>query len=433
MFTIVATHKNTDFDALASLIAATVLYPDAKPVIPKNLNPNVKAFLSLHKEIFKLYDPGEINFDEVERLVVVDTNAWERLDRINPLKDKKDLEIIMWDHHINAGNIKPTRNYSRSMGANISLMTEKLVQDNKKITPIQATLFLAGLYEDTGNLTFQSTQPQDAKAAAFFLENKADLAVLNTFLSPAYGEKQKDILFAMLETAQRTMVNGYSVSFSRTELKGHVDRLAVVVRMYRDIINTDAAFGIFTNYKNKKTIIIGRSNVEGVNVGALMKALGGGGHLGAGSAILKSVKPLMVEQMLRDLIRGNNSVSVQISDLMSFPVVTVSSQTRMREVAKKMREIGCTGIPVVDDENLVGVISRRDFNKIKKDSQLSAPVKAFMQTNVKTIKPGKSPMQAARLMIRHDIGRLPVVANGKVIGILTRSDAMTYFYDLLPG
>ena len=433
MFTIVATHKNTDFDALASLIAATVLYPDAKPVIPKNLNPNVKAFLSLHKEIFNLYDPGEIDFNEVERLVVVDTNTWDRLDRIDPLKDKKNLEIILWDHHLNPGNIKPTRNYSRSMGANISLMTEKLVQDNKKITPIQATLFLAGLYEDTGNLTFQSTQAQDAKAAAFFLENKADLAVLNTFLSPAYGEKQKDILFAMLETAQRTMVNGYSVSFSKTELKGHVDRLAVVVRMYRDIINTDAAFGIFTNYKNKKTIIIGRSNVEGVNVGALMKALGGGGHPGAGSAILKSVKPLMVEQMLRDLIRGNNNVSVQISDLMSFPVVTVSSQTRMREVAKKMREVGCTGIPVVDDENLVGVISRRDFNKIKKDSQLSAPVKAFMQTNVKTIDPEKSPMQAARLMIRHDIGRLPVIENGKVIGILTRSDAMTYFYDLLPG
>ena len=46
--------------------------------------------------------------------------------------------------------------------------------------------------------------------------------------------------------------------------------------------------------------------------------------------------------------------------------------------------------------------------------------------------PDKSPMEAARLMVKHDIGRLPVVENGRLIGIITRSDAMRYFYDLLP-
>jgi tRNA nucleotidyltransferase (CCA-adding enzyme) len=78
------------------------------------------------------------------------------------------------------------------------------------------------------------------------------------------------------------------------------------------------------------------------------------------------------------------------------------------------------------------MISRRDFRKLKKESQLKAPVKAFMTTNVLAIEPGKSPMQAARLMVKHDIGRLPVVEKGRIIGIITRSDAMLYFYDLLP-
>ncbi len=41
-------------------------------------------------------------------------------------------------------------------------------------------------------------------------------------------------------------------------------------------------------------------------------------------------------------------------------------------------------------------------------------------------------MQAARLMVKHDIGRLPVVDKGRIIGIITRSDTMLYFYDLLP-
>ena len=138
------------------------------------------------------------------------------------------------------------------------------------------------------------------------------------------------------------------------------------------------------------------------------------------------------EKMIVDLIRGNQQSSVQISDLMSFPVFSVPSDTSMAAVAKILRDRGCTGLPVVDDERLEGIISRRDFKKIRKESQLDSPVKAFMSTKVVTIEPGKSPIQAARVMVRHDIGRLPVVADGKIIGIITRSDAMLYFYDLLP-
>jgi len=56
-----------------------------------------------------------------------------------------------------------------------------------------------------------------------------------------------------------------------------------------------------------------------------------------------------------------------------------------------------------------------------------------MHTDVVTIEPGKSPVQAARLMVKHDVGRLPVMQDGKIIGIITRSDSMMYFYDLLPA
>jgi CBS domain-containing protein len=215
-------------------------------------------------------------------------------------------------------------------------------------------------------------------------------------------------------------------------IEGHVDSLAIVVRMYREILNVDAAFGIFVNKQANRTVVIGRSRSDRIDVGAVMRGFGGGGHPGAGSVMLNQVNPEVVSAMIHDLILGNNSGSVQISDLMSFPVVTVNSKTSMHEVAEILKEKGCTGIPVVDDEKLLGIISRRDFRKIKKESQMKSPVKAFMHTGVVTIEPGKSPQQAAGLMVKHDVGRLPVMEDGKLIGIITRSDTMRYFYDLLP-
>ena len=429
---IITTHKGTDFDAAASVLAAKILYPEAVAVLPKSLNPNVRAFLSIHKDLFDVHTPDEIELEEVRSLIIVDTNRWDRLDRMDRLKEKENLEIILWDHHLTAGDIDATWKCMDAVGANVTLLIRNLKQQNKKLTPIQATLFLAGLYEDTGNLTFPATKAEDALAAAYLLQQGADLSVLNSFLRPAYGESQRKILTRMLQSAQRKRLGGYQIGINKLDISGHVNNLAVVVGMYREILNVDAAFGIFVHPKRGNIIVIGRSGPDGLDVGLIMRALGGGGHPAAGSALIKSVNPDDVELMIVNLINGNQPVAVQISDLMSYPVVTIAPDTRMKEISTILREKGHTGIPVLDGGSLVGIISRRDFWKAKKTSALNAPVKAFMTTNVITIEPGKSPMQAARLMIKHDIGRLPVVKSGRVIGIVTRSDTMRYLYDLLP-
>jgi len=430
---IVTTHKNTDFDGFASVIAATLLFPEAMAVLPKNLNPNVKAFLSIHKELFLTHTAADVDLKAVDRLIVVDVNSWSRLDRMEPLENRNGIEILLWDHHVEQGSIQASSSCIEPVGATTTLLVRELKKKRKRLTPMQATLLLAGIYEDTGNLTFPSTTPEDAHAAGWLLERKADLIILSTFLKPAYSEKHKAILFKMLQNAERSKIKGHRISINKISIAGHVDSLAVVVRMAMEILNVDAAFGIFSEPGQGRCMVIGRGQTDGLDVGAIMRSMGGGGHPRAGSAQLKAVHPDAVEQWIRELIQGNQQSSVQISDLMSFPVSTVASQTTMEEVAMMLRHKGITGIPVVDDGRIVGMISRRDFRRVRKDSQLKSPVKAFMSKEVLTIAPGNSPMRAAAIMVKHDVGRLPVVENGRVIGILTRSDVMRFFYDLLPA
>ncbi len=430
---VIVTHRNTDFDAVASVFAAQLVYPGAVPVLPTNLNPNVKQFLSIHKDLFPWSLPREIPWDDVHRLVVVDTNDWKRLEGVKAASRGTGPEIHLWDHHLSPATIEAEWEHCVAVGAVTTLFARRMEKEGIPLSPIQATLFLAGIYEDTGNLTFPSTTAVDAQAVAFLLKRKADVEIVNTFLRPAYGPRQKDVLFDMLQDAERTRLNGFTVSVNACEIQGHVQGLALVVEMYRDIMNVDAAFGIFTEAGKNRSMVIGRSAVDDINVGAVMRGMGGGGHPGAGSAMLKQeAPPEHIQAHLLELIQSSQRPAVRIVDLMSFPVFTVPDHTPMSEAAQMLREKGCTGLPVVRDGRLVGVISRRDFKKFRSNNKKDPPVKAFMSRNVHTIDPGQSVMQAARLMVKSDVGRLPVLKDGELIGIVTRSDTMRYYYDLLP-
>ncbi len=429
---IVTTHKNTDFDGLAASIAVTLIHPEATAVLPKALNPNVKAFLSIHKDLFPVKSPADVDLSAVTRLIVVDTNQWKRLDRMDALKNRAGIEIVVYDHHDVDGTIRASKETREIIGAVTTLLVRELKQHRISLTPIQATLLLTGIYEDTGHLTFPSTTAEDAYAAGWLLEKGADLDILSTFLKPAYSEKHKAVLFALLQNARRTKVKGHRISIGKAAIHGHIDNLAVVVRMLMEIVNVDAAFGIFNNSEKGRCMVIGRSQSDALDVGAILRSMGGGGHPRAASAQIKDANPDALEQWILELIRGNQQASVQVSDLMSFPVVTISPGASMEEAARMLRRKGITGVPVVNGGRVVGMISRRDFRRLRKESQLHRPVKSFMSVNPQLIEPGKSPMQAARIMVKHDVGRLPVVEDGRLIGIVSRSDIMRYFYDLLP-
>lgn len=429
---IIVTHNGSDFDALASLVAGTLIYSGAIAILPRNINPNVKGFLSIHKNLFHFYSEKEIEMEYVKSLVVVDTNNWNRIGGINILKNRDDLEIIRWDHHIQ-GDIEANIQYCEDVGANITIMLKRLEKENKQLTPIQATLFLAAIYEDTGNLTFPSTKSDDARAVAYLLEAKADITLLKSFVTQSYGEKHREILFEMIKDVSREKLNGLMIAISNVEIEGHINNLSMVVQMYREILNVDAVFGIFNDINRGRCMVIGRSNVDELNMATIMRSMGGGGHPGAGSALLKKVNPDIIEEMIRKLIEGNQHSTVSLSDIMSYPVVTVTPDTTIDGVAMVLREKGCTGVPVVDEnKKIVGVISRNDFRKIRKNSQMKSPVTAYMSRKIICIEHDKSPSHAAKMMIKYDIGRIPVTKDGKMIGIVTRTDAMTYFYDLLP-
>ena len=350
---IVIPHKNVDFDALASLVAASMLYEEAKPVLPTSVNSNVRSFLSIHKDIFAFEPLKSKDLDSVDRLIVVDANRWTRLEGTGPLAKRSDLDIHLWDHHPDVGDINASLRRQEALGAAATLLVEALKEKRIQPSPIHATLFLAGIYEDTGHLTFPSTTPRDLRAAAFLLEMHADLNVIQTILRPTYGPRQKEVLFHLLADAKRIRFKGYKISIGSMDIEGHVPGLAEVVSMYRNIVNVDVAFVIFRYMQKDRCMVIGRSGADSFDVGAVMRLLGGGGHSGAGSALVKSAEPEGVRTWLMEAMQDYRQLPVQISDLMSFPVESVPPDMQMREVEAVLNRLGYSGMPVMDGEKLV--------------------------------------------------------------------------------
>ncbi len=430
---IATTHKNTDFDGLASVIAATILYPDAVGVMPTSVNRNVDQFLSTHKTAFNLILPNEVQHEKVTKLVVLDTDQWHRLDRMDKLKNRTDLEIDLWDHHmVGNGNIEPTWSCKEQIGSTVTLLVREMINRELTLSPLVSTALLIGLYEDTGHLTFPSTTAEDARAAAYLLDNKADLNVAGFFLNPPYEETQKEILFEMMKATEKVEIHGNSIGFNTITLDKKVTNLAAVVNMYRKIINVDAIFVTFTN--DSRYTIIGRSGVDQINIGQILKTFGGGGHAAAGSATIKhsQMSPPEIKITISTLLAEDQTNAAQISDIMSFPVVSVPPDTPMREVQMLMSSENIRGVMVAENDVIEGIIVLWDFKKVRQERQWNSPVKAFMARDITTISPGTSPTKAAQVMIKEDVGHLPVVDDGKMIGIVTRTDILTYFYDLLP-
>lgn len=111
-------------------------------------------------------------------------------------------------------------------------------------------------------------------------------------------------------------------------------------------------------------------------------------------------------------------------ELMSSPVRTIRPETTIEEAQRLLLRYGHSGLPIVEGDRLVGIVSRRDVDLAAHHGLKEMPVSKVMVAQVRTIAPDTPISQIQALMGTHDIGRLPVVDRGELVGIVTRTDVL---------
>ncbi len=420
---VITTHTNADLDGLAAMVAAQKIYPQARLVLSGGLEPTTSEFAALHRDALKLYKPGDLDLEKVDLLILVDTMQKNRLGQLLPVLNNPNLNIHIYDHHPRSeDDIKGHYEIVETVGATTTLFVEMIKEKQLSLNAFEATVLALGIYADTGSLVFNSTTKRDVEAVAYLLGQKASLGVIARFLGQALTPEQKELLKDLLLAARRHVINGVRILITSTGVEDFVSGLALLTHHLADMERADAVFCVVK--MDNRIHIVARSSVPEVNVKEILARLGGGGHQYAASATIKNGTIEDINQSLLELIHKLTAPPLLAADIMTYPVRYLKPDTVITEANRIMLRYGYHGLPVVENGRLVGIVSRRDIGKALQNKLGHAPIKGFMSRNVLSISSNLSVTEVQNILIKNNIGRLPVLEEGKIIGIISRTDIL---------
>ena len=426
--TIITSHVNADFDAVASMLAAQKLYPGSVVIFPGSQEKNLRNFfISSMNYLFNMADASTIDFSYTKKLVLVDTKQIKRITAVSELMQKKDLEIHIYDHHPSLKNdIKGDFELIRFTGATVTILSGLIRKKQIKLSPEEATIMALGIYEDTGSFTYASTTADDFREAGFLLSCGASLNTIASLIAKEISPDQITWLNDLLNEITCHRINGFDVNIAAISSPGYITDLASIVQKVVKMNNLDIFFAIVL--MGNRITIVARSRIAEADVGKILSCLGGGGHTYAASANLSDTTLAQAEQQLIELIKKEVHPSNVIADLMSSPAITIQSNVKCRDASIIMTRYNVNAL-LISGENkndLKGYITRQIIEKALYHNLADLPVSEYMSTELSSVSPESDIPEIESKIIEGKQRIVPVIEKDKIIGVVTRTDLLNF-------
>jgi tRNA nucleotidyltransferase (CCA-adding enzyme) len=419
---VIAGHPNTDFDAFASMLACRRLYPGAAVALTGSLNRNVREFVRLHADELELVDAQRIDLDAVTRLVLVEVRDAARLGPLAELAGREGLDVVLFDHHDVAFPAWLPREAAvlSEDGALTTTLVGILAEREIAVEPVEATAFALGIHEDTGSLTYPTATQRDAEALAWCLRHGASQTAVARHLHQPLAPEERELFEALLEALEPVDAGGVDVLVAAIAWPRYVDGVSNLAHKLMDV--TDARALACLVEMEERVVAVLRSRTPEVDAAALARALGGDGHREAASATYHGALAdarAALEQALPDAVRVPAA-----RDLMSTPPRFVDPDDTVAHAIALCQRHRQSGVQVGSPDALAGVVTREDLDKAMGHGLANAPVKAVMSSEVVTCGEETPLGEVRRLVAESHAGRVPVLRDGRVVGVVTRGDVL---------
>ncbi|MEW6076529.1 MAG: CBS domain-containing protein [Thermodesulfobacteriota bacterium] len=426
--TVITTHVNADFDAIASVLAAQKLYPGSVVVLPGSNEKNLRDFfVSSMAYLFNMKSIQDIDLPGIRRLVIVDTKQKNRIGPLADLLDDPSMEIHIYDHHpVSDNDIAADMQVNESSGATVSILTEKIREKGIPVSPDEATVMCLGIYEDTGSFTFTSTTPKDFEAAAFLVSRGASLNTIANMISKEMTPEQVDILNSMIKNAQVHDINGTAVVITSICLDEYVPDFAFLVHKMQRMKNLGVVFALAQ--MGNRIYIVGRSGLPEVDTAGALFPFGGGGHAYAASASIKNMTLPQAEQQLLTVLNRQIQSRICARDLMSSPAISTTPDMTCRQAGELLTRYNINALLITEKENaggaLLGFITRQVIEKALYHNLGDTAVSEYMTSEVLRVDPDDDLYGIQERIIDGHQRILPVVRDDAILGVITRTDLL---------
>jgi len=419
---VILTHNNADFDALASMLGASKLHPQALPVLPQRLSRNVAEFLALYRNGLPFIAWDDFKRTRITRLIVTDTQSPPPLRGTRP-----GTPTLIYEHHAPDRELGAHESaHFEALGAVTTYFVERIQAEELPLTTLEATLMTLGIYADTGMLTYASTTARDIRAAAWLLERGAVLDTVRRFLVVPLNDAQQALMAQLLQTSETRSIQGYSVTLCAVRQEQAIDGINAVAMRLMDMLDPSALCLLIETAQAVQ--FVGRSQDDALHLGQMAQHWGGGGHARAAAASIVGASLEDVRAQLWAYLQAHVQPAVRVADLMSYGVLTVNAEELVRETIHRLRKIGHEGYPVLEGSQVVGLLTLRDADRAIEHGLNTATIRDIMQRGDWRMRPEDSVFALEQRMVESRWGQIPVVdEQGHLLGIVTRTDLIKHW------
>ena len=329
-------------------------------------------------------------------------------------------------HPANEKDIKAHYSVDTPTGANVTLLAEIIQDKKIEISAEEATIMCLGIYEDTGAFTYPSTTERDFAAAAFLVSKGADIATIANLIAKEMDTLQIGLLNDMINAATHHKINGVDVTITIVSCDEYIHDMAFLVQKMMKIESLSAIFAIALMKNKIYLSARSRTADVDVGAIVTKLGGGGHKFAAAATIRDKTLAQTETEllDLLNQHIQSKNlaahimsspAISAE-SDITCKDARDLLSRYNINALLVVKTESGT--------KRLKGFISRQVIEKALYHSLDNIPISEYMTSEFAVVGPDADLSEIQRKIIDNKQRVLPVMDNETIIGVITRTDLL---------
>ncbi len=400
-------------------------------------------FIQSATYLYNFYSMRDIDPQSVKKVIVCDTRQKSRLHHLTPILENQDLEIHVYDHHPETSDdLQASQTVVKPWGATVSVIIEIIRDRGLDVSPEDATIMGLGLYEDTGCFTFASTTEDDLKALLWLKQKGMDIGFVADFLNRELSAEQVAILNSLLESASNHTINGIEVCITQVTTDRYVHDFALLVHKMIEIESIKVLFALARMQDRIHVVARSQiPNVDAGKICSSLG--GGGHTYAASATIKDKTLAQVQDELFGLLYSHINPQITVRSLMSSPPImiqehtsITQASTVMTRYGLKAIPVVSSTA-----SGRCVGILEHQLADRAQAHGLGDFEVQEYMRRNFAQVEPQESLYVVMEIIIDQGQRLVPVVENQDLIGVITRTDLIHWLVEeparipesLIPG